>query len=143
MIDWDIEAQEMFKNGGSYSEIAAAVGRDKSAITKMAKERKWVRTKTAKSGRKAFKDCAVKSAIHRSIGIRIAMHRVLEQENVTQLGKRLKKSRVTVSHMEQGFHDFTLNEISQIADLLDTNLMDLLLPLEPGTPIIRSGAAAV
>ncbi|BCJ91717.1 hypothetical protein IZ6_24520 [Terrihabitans soli] len=133
MSSWHDEAKAMFIKNASYEEIGSKFGRHSSTIYKLSKEQNWVRpTKARTGGRKSFADSEVLSTVHRSVGIRLGMHRVMEQENFSQMGDRLGCSRLAASNMEKGFYDFSLTELNKIADLLGTDLIELLTPLHSG-----------
>jgi hypothetical protein len=126
MAKWADEAAAAWIMGASYSELAIRYGRSPSTVFKMIKRRGVVRTvENPPSGRKPQAKMPCLGRIHRSIGIRLGMFRTIEQSNVTEIGDRLGTSRLKVSNMERGLHDFTITELMQIAGLLNASVAEL------------------
>lgn len=66
---------------------------------------------------------------HIRIGRKLLARRLADEMNLGDFAARFDFSnRVTLSAMEQGYHDFTMTEIRRIAEILDTTIEDLLCP---------------
>lgn len=66
---------------------------------------------------------------HIRIGRKLLAKRMEEHLSLSEFAKDYGLSnRVTLSAMEQGYHDFTMSEIKIIAEILQTTIEDLMCP---------------
>ncbi len=88
----------------------------------------------AQGGQTPFKDKTYLSLLHRRVGIRIYNHRNKSGLSLTEYAKTHGFSnRVRLSHMEQGFYDFSLSELIEVAKAMQVEVATLLEPMTEGT----------
>jgi len=69
------------------------------------------------------------SAEHIRIGRKLVKLRLSEHMTLSEFAAHFDFSnRVTLSAMEQGYHDFTMTEIRKISTILGTSIEDLMCP---------------
>lgn len=123
---WQVEAlKDLTETELSYQEIADKHRRSRSTILKLAKVAKVKRPEGVSNSRRRGK--AIErdplTAIHRMIGIRISLYPDREE-----LKNILRISWERLRLMELGIHDYTLQELMQLQEVLDMSLAEILTP---------------
>lgn len=118
----------------SLSAIGLKYGRHKETIYKLARQSKITRPDLkAKSGPVPVSEVKPFSPQHRALGIRLTIFR--GGLNFTQMGEKLNLSRHAIKRMELGIWDFTLLQLLEISELLETPISKMLetykIPVAP------------
>lgn len=127
--DWHAHAiKDLSETSLSYNEIAKRVGRSRDTIIKVRRKYRIERPVQPKSGPRSNSDAKGQSIMHRAIGVRLTLYR--DGKAFSEIADLLMISRATLKKMEMGAHDFTLNQLQAIADLLGADLASLLTPFK-------------
>jgi transcriptional regulator with XRE-family HTH domain len=118
-----------FCNGETINELARAFGCSKQYINAV-KKRHGVTQKdrrvTVTRSRKHADQRPI-SSLHNRIGVRVQYARHNEcQEMVEEMAPKVSLSKDRLVRIERGIHDATIDELTRIADYLDTSLTYLL-----------------
>lgn len=120
--------------GLSYEEIGQKYGRSRATIIKLFRlfnvKRK---VPVARLGPQKTADMKSLSPEHRALGSRLTVYR--SNKLLTQVAEELGVSRHILKLMEQGSHDFTLTQLSRIANMLDAPIQDLVMPISTMNPL--------
>ncbi|MGH6955629.1 MAG: helix-turn-helix transcriptional regulator [Caulobacteraceae bacterium] len=127
--------EEFFEEGISVHALSDKYGRNASSIHKhLANYRRQYeaeygvprqRKKLPIDPRKRL-DLKSLSFLHGTIGLRLYQYRTKHKLRVTEMGALINQSRMTVGRMEQGAHDFTINDIHKIAEVLNVPFDELV-----------------
>lgn len=125
LLHWHQNAILDLKEGQlSISEIARKYGRATSTIQKIQSRNNIKRDNTSSVGRKKLVDLKPISEFHRRVGMKISFARGIT--SVTDYGLTLGVSAQKVTHMELGFHDFTLSELITISRIVGKSIPELM-----------------
>jgi transposase len=134
---------EAYWGGESVADIAKRSGRSLSTINKLValdKHENGPRERTAKPrDPRIILEKKTISNRHGWIGLQLSQYRSRNNLTTTALGGLLSVSRVQISNMELGSHDFTLSELDRISALTNVPLERLMFG---ATSIFQEGRTA-
>lgn len=134
MKGWEIQAHhDYLHSGDSVATIAKRYGRSPSTLWKKITG-SWGNPErltpgVSRGGRKKLSDQKPISARHQTVGAKLNYYRTVTKDmNLTQLGDVLGTNRFKVRQMEVGVHDFTLQELETISEIVDIPVLELIKP---------------
>jgi len=120
----------------SYDEIGKKYGRSRDTIIKLKNLHQVVRRlPVSRMGPKKTVDMKPLTLQHRTLGIRLTLHR--GDRSYTEIAQQLNVSRHVVKMMEIGAHDFTLTQMITISDALGLSINDLVTSVKVSSVPIK------
>lgn len=123
----------------SYEEIGAKYGRSRDTVIKLKNRFDVVRrVPQSRMGPKKTVDMKPLSPQHRTLGIRLTLHR--GDRSYTDVARELNVSRHVVKMMEIGAHDFTLTQLLKLSEQLGRTINELITSMQvTSVPLRQKG----
>jgi hypothetical protein len=127
--DWHKACLEDLENTSlSYAEIGRKYGRARDTIIKLKNHYNVTRKNPPENyGQRKPDTLSSLSDQHRALGSRLTVFRA--NKTYSQVGDLLGVSRHIVKLMELGAHDFTLNQLMRISDVLGMEISQMIAPI--------------
>lgn len=129
MKDWHKACLEDLETTSlSYAEIGKKYGRARDTIIKLKHHYNVTRKNPpANYGQRKPETLVSLSEQHRALGSRLTVYRA--NKTYSQVGEVLGVSRHIVKLMELGAHDFTLNQLMRISEVLGMEINQMIAPI--------------